>query len=121
MVNAPHNDGSQDWDALIAQTKKAVIQKLNRILNSRIDLLIAEESVLDPRSIESKTSSFGGSLYGNSSNGKFSAFLRHKNYSSAYSGLYLCGGSVHPGGGIPLCLNSGKIVANLIEEDHPLI
>ncbi len=121
MVNAPHNDGSQNWDELIAQTRKAVIQKLNRMLNSRIDLLIAEESVLDPRTIESKTSSFGGSLYGNSSNGKFSAFLRHKNYSSTYRGLYLCGGSVHPGGGIPLCLNSGKIVANLIEEDFPII
>jgi phytoene desaturase len=120
MVNAPHNDGSQNWDEFISRTRKNVIQKLNRILNSNIDLLIAEESILEPRSIESKTSSYGGSLYGNSSNGKFSAFLRHKNYSSTYKGLYLCGGSVHPGGGIPLCLNSGKIVANLIEEDYPL-
>ena len=28
--------------------------------------------------------------------------------------LYFCGGSVHPGGGIPLCLLSGKIVSELI-------
>jgi phytoene dehydrogenase-like protein len=31
--------------------------------------------------------------------------------------LYFCGGSVHPGGGIPLCLNSAKIVAQMVWED----
>jgi phytoene dehydrogenase-like protein len=31
--------------------------------------------------------------------------------------LYFCGGSVHPGGGIPLCLNSAKIVAQLVSEE----
>jgi phytoene dehydrogenase-like protein len=68
--------------------------------------------------IESKTSSFGGSLYGNSSNNMYAAFLRHKNFSSSIKGLYFCGGSVHPGGGIPLCLNSAKIVSEIINEDY---
>ncbi|MGB2087955.1 MAG: phytoene desaturase, partial [Psychroflexus salarius] len=68
--------------------------------------------------IEKETSSFKGSLYGTSSNNKFAAFLRHPNFSSQLNNLYFCGGSVHPGGGIPLCLLSGKIVSDLIDHDH---
>jgi len=44
------------------------------------------------------------------------AFMRHANFSSKIKDLYFCGGSVHPGGGIPLCLLSGKIVSELIQE-----
>jgi phytoene desaturase len=114
MINVPPNTG-QDWDQWIAKAREAVIQKLSRILGTDIAPLIANESVLDPRLIESKTSSFGGSLYGNASNNRYAAFLRHANFSSKIKGLYFCGGSVHPGGGIPLCLNSGKIVAEMME------
>ena len=48
--------------------------------------LIVNESVLDPRSIESQTSSYQGSLYGTSSNNQFAAFLRHANFSSKIKG-----------------------------------
>jgi phytoene desaturase len=113
MINVPPNTG-QDWDQWIAEARLAVLQKLSRILGTEIGPLIANESILDPRLIESKTSSFGGSLYGNASNNRYAAFLRHANYSSQIKGLYFCGGSVHPGGGIPLCLNSGKIVAEMV-------
>ncbi|HAQ39316.1 MAG TPA: phytoene desaturase, partial [Saprospirales bacterium] len=71
------------------------------------------EDFLSPPEIESRTSSFGGSLYGNSSNNRFSAFFRHANESKKIKGLYFCGGSVHPGGGIPLCLLSAKILSDL--------
>ena len=33
---------------------------------------------------------------------KLAAFARHPNSSRAIKGLYFCGGTVHPGGGIPL-------------------
>ena len=46
-------------------------------------------------------------------NNKFSAFLRHTNNSNRIKNLYFCGGSVHPGGGIPLCLLSAKISTDL--------
>jgi phytoene dehydrogenase-like protein len=44
------------------------------------------------------------------------AFLRHPNFSQNIKNLYFVGGSVHPGGGIPLCLLSAKITAELIKE-----
>ncbi|MCC6638046.1 MAG: phytoene desaturase, partial [Ignavibacteriaceae bacterium] len=66
--------------------------------------------------IEEKTSSVFGSLYGISSNNRFAAFLRQDNRSKEYNGLYFCGGSAHPGGGIPLVILSGKIVSDLISK-----
>lgn len=114
LVNAPHNTG-QNWDEIIARTRKNVIKRLSKELGEDIESLIEVEDFLDPRRIEMRTSSFQGSLYGASSNGLFNSFIRHPNFSQRVKGLYFCGGSVHPGGGIPLCLLSGKIVADLIK------
>jgi phytoene dehydrogenase-like protein len=74
------------------------------------------EEVLTPAGIQTRTDSYLGSLYGTSSNSKWAAFLRHANFSSTVSGLYFTGGSVHPGGGIPLCLKSAAIVSELISK-----
>jgi diapolycopene oxygenase len=114
MVNAPHLNG-QDWAKIIQRTKENVISKLSSILKTDISQHIKAEYILDPAGIESKTSSYLGSLYGASSNSKFAAFLRHPNFSRKIQGLYFAGGSVHPGGGIPLVLLSAKIVDGLIK------
>ena len=113
MVNVPSNTG-QDWDNIINNVRSNILKKLSISLSVNIEDLIETETVLDPRLIESKTNSYQGALYGASSNNKFAAFLRHPNFSQQISNLYFCGGSVHPGGGIPLCLLSGKIVSDLI-------
>ena len=117
MINVPNNTG-QDWDTVIERSRTKIIDKLSRLLKQDITELIEQESILDPRTIESKTQSYQGALYGASSNNKFAAFLRHPNFKSNLQNLYFCGGSVHPGGGIPLCLLSGKIVADLIEKNE---
>ncbi|MGB0773943.1 MAG: 1-hydroxycarotenoid 3,4-desaturase CrtD [Flavobacteriaceae bacterium] len=114
MVNAPHDTG-QDWDALSKTLKKQVLDKLNRNLSVDLANHIEEEWVLTPPLIADKTASFTGALYGAASNNRMAAFLRHPNFSRHISGLYFCGGSVHPGGGIPLCLLSAKIVADLVK------
>ncbi len=113
MVNTPPHTG-QDWDSLIVKTRRNVLNKLSTILGTDIEPLIEAEDILEPRIIETRNLSWQGSLYGNSSNNKFSAFLRHANFTGQIKGLYFCGGSVHPGGGIPLCLLSAKIVDDLI-------
>ncbi|MBD1365282.1 phytoene desaturase [Mucilaginibacter sp. ZT4R22] len=113
MINVPANNG-QDWERLIAGARQNILRKLSKVLGEDISLLIACESILDPRSIETKTSSYKGSIYGTSSNSQFAAFLRHANQSSKVKGLHFCGGSVHPSGGIPLCLLSAKITAEII-------
>ena len=117
MINVPHNK-NQNWDKIIATTRRNIIKKLSRMLETDIEKLIVCENILDPRGIEQKTSSYLGALYGASSNSKFSAFGRHANFSKRIKNLYFCGGSVHPGGGIPLCLLSAKITSDLIESHH---
>ncbi len=116
MVNAPANTG-QDWKDYQAKYRAAIIKKLNRLLKTDIESLIETEEVLTPLTIESKTASYMGSLYGTSSNGKMAAFFRHPNFTKSIDRLYFVGGSVHPGGGIPLCLQSAKIMCGLVAED----
>jgi phytoene desaturase len=115
MVNAPANMG-QNWQQYQQQYKQAIIKKLNSILQTNIEPLIEVEEVLSPVTIEANTNSYMGSLYGTSSNSKMAAFLRHANFTNSIKGLYFVGGSVHPGGGIPLCLKSAKIAAQIIQE-----
>ncbi|MEQ8581660.1 MAG: 1-hydroxycarotenoid 3,4-desaturase CrtD [Marinoscillum sp.] len=110
MINVPNNQG-QNWDHLIAEARKNILYKISSTLGEDLAPLIEGEEIQDPRTIESKTSSALGALYGNSSNNLFAAFLRHANKSRRVQGLYFCGGSVHPGGGIPMSLSSAKLVA----------
>lgn len=113
MINTPPDTG-QDWGAHIAYIRPRILQKTSRLLGIPIAQHIVSEQVQDPRTIASRTASFQGALYGNSSNNVFAAFLRHPNFSRKIKGLYFAGGSVHPGGGIPLCLLSAKIIDDLI-------
>lgn len=115
MINAPTHEG-QNWDALIKLARENILKKLSKLLKADIKNLIEEEMVWDPSGIEKDTNSHQGSLYGAASNNKFAAFIRHPNFSKQYDNLFFCGGSVHPGGGIPLCLLSAKIVADLIAQ-----
>jgi phytoene desaturase len=115
MINVPENKG-QPWDEMITGARAAIIKKINLVLNTNIEELILFEHIHDPRTIEQRTGSYHGSLYGPSSNGRFSAFLRHPNFSSRFRNLYFTGGSVHPGGGIPLCLASAKIAVQEVKS-----
>ncbi|WP_235298310.1 1-hydroxycarotenoid 3,4-desaturase CrtD [Portibacter marinus] len=111
MVNAPAVRNI-NIDAL----RNNVILKLERLLKIDLADLIEEERVVTPQIIESQTLSHQGALYGSSSNSWINAFIRHPNFSGKLKGLYFVGGSVHPGGGIPLCLLSAKIATELIDE-----
>jgi diapolycopene oxygenase len=112
MLNVPADQG-QDWDALIPEARKRTLAIFSKRLGVDIESLIEEEDYLSPQRIEQRTSSWQGALYGTSSNSRFAAFLRHPNFSFGVSNLYFCGGSVHPGGGIPLCLYSARLVDQL--------
>jgi len=113
MINAP-GDYGQDWETLVANARQNILKKLNRNLGCSLEDLIEVEEVLTPPEISRRTSSYRGALYGAASNNRFAAFLRHPNFTNRIRGLYFAGGSVHPGGGIPLCLLSAKIVSESV-------
>ncbi|MGB3800823.1 MAG: 1-hydroxycarotenoid 3,4-desaturase CrtD [Lewinella sp.] len=124
MVNAPAHAG-QDWDSLVSDLRKRVLRTLGeRLLPAlrrnkggagNLEDYIRAERIVRPPDIETLTGSHQGALYGSSSNNRMAAFLRHPNFSRNIDGLYFLGGSVHPGGGVPLCLLSAKIVADLVK------
>ena len=112
MINTPPHRTIQ-WDAVVDRTRWIVQKKISEVLGCEIGRHIECEEVLTPRHFAEMTNAFQGSLYGRSSNSLRYSFLRPANYSYRYQGLYFCGGTVHPGGGIPLALLSGYIAANL--------
>ncbi len=115
LISVPH-DAGQNWDEWIAEARKNVLAKLGRILKTDIEKLIVYEDVLDPRKVSEETNAAFGAVFGNASNSMFSAFLRHPNFSPKIDNLFFCGGTAHPGPGIPLCLLSAKIASKLIAE-----
>lgn len=115
MVNVPENNG-QDWVVYTTKLREAVLQKLERNLGVSVRKHLLFEYTRDPVSIEEITGSWKGSLYGSSSNTRMAAFSRHPNNRRQLKNLYFAGGSVHPGGGIPLCLASAEIVDVLVHK-----
>lgn len=109
MINVPANKG-EDWDALVADARRIIFGKLKQEYDIDIEPRVEFEAVASPETIERDTLSTSGALYGNNSNSILSAFNRHPNFSRKIENLFFVGGSVHPGGGIPLCLASAKIV-----------
>ncbi|TVR84441.1 MAG: phytoene desaturase [Saprospirales bacterium] len=116
MINGP-NDSGQDWEKIKKQLKKIICKRVEKITGVNIEACIVEEEVLDPLKLAKRTLSADGALYGSSSNSMWSAFLRQANQHSSIKNLYFCGGSVHPGGGIPLCLSSARIVDQMINDE----
>jgi phytoene dehydrogenase-like protein len=116
LVNAPRHDpdGGVDWDAPgLAQGYAA--QVLDTMAARGLDVRerVRWCDVRTPADLARATGSVGGSIYGTSSNGARAAFLRPGNVSPV-PGLFLVGGSAHPGGGLPLVALSAEIVAGLI-------
>jgi phytoene desaturase len=115
MINAPADTG-QNWEELIKRSQLQILEKLERMMGKKLSDNIVSEQILSPTDIFKQTGSVNGSLYGSSSNSRYASFNRHANFRSDIIGLYFVGGSVHPGGGIPLCLSSANIVAALVKE-----
>ncbi|GLY32885.1 phytoene desaturase family protein [Kineosporia sp. NBRC 101731] len=116
LVNAPRHEpaAGMDWDApglAESYAQKILGLMAQRGLDVRDRLLWNE--IRTPADLERNTRSTGGSIYGSSSNGARSAFLRPGNRSPV-PGLFLVGGSSHPGGGLPLVGLSAAIVSDLI-------
>jgi phytoene dehydrogenase-like protein len=117
LVNAPRHGtgpGCVDWRSPgLAESYAATVLDVMaaRGLDVRDRLLWHE--IRTPADLEQDTRAPGGAIYGTSSNGAGAAFLRPANRSPV-PGLFLVGGSAHPGGGLPLVGLSAAIVAELV-------
>jgi phytoene desaturase len=119
LVNAPRHSTSGngfDWsdENFKRQYANSIINQIEAAGISVRDRLEVLE-IRTPLDLQVAVNAPGGSIYGTSSNGARSAFARAKNR-SPIKGLYLVGGSAHPGGGLPLVGLSAEMVANAVLE-----
>lgn len=84
-------------------------------------LLGAEDELVWSRSPLDLANEFPGSrgaLYGPASNSMMSAFRRVPNRIPEHEGLYAASGSAHPGGGVPLAIESGRLAADCVLQER---
>lgn len=117
MINTPHLKSQNEVFDQTQKMKTIILEKIMKVLSIDLRSFIVDENVITPSDLAQHTSAYLGSLYGGSSNSILSAFVRHPNFSKVKN-LHFCGGTVHPGGGVPLCLLSAKITSSLILEKY---
>ena len=124
LVNAPRHGtgpGAVDWDspgAAPTRTPTGCSACWPRRGLPVADRLLFSH-VITPADLARATRAPGGAIYGSSSNGARSAFLRPPNRSPV-RGLFLVGGSTHPGGGLPLVALSARIVDRSSARPEPV-
>ena len=114
LVNVPAGS-PEDWGRSAADYGELLLGKLDAAgLGVRDRVLFTE--TFTPADFERRYDGWLGSIYGTSHNGRLAPFRRPGNR-GPLAGLYLVGGSVHPGGGLPLVVIGSRIVADLVTED----
>lgn len=114
LVNAPADgDLNVDHEALISGARQAS----ERVLAAAgLKLQVALESVTGPTQFDGLFPGAGGALYGPANHGWRGSFVR-RGARTGIPGFYLCGGSVHPGPGVPMAALSGRLAASRVIRD----
>jgi phytoene desaturase len=122
LINAPYLSDAFDWKQQQANYAQHVQQLLTRHLERHADmcdlnLVIRIEKTITPLDLQNTYGGHRGAIYGFSSNMRSAAFMRPGNRAPHVERLYFAGGSVHPGGGVPLVTLSGTAAAECVDED----
>ena len=115
LVNTPPTSGTKEWnEEKTARYKHSILTMIERFLPGMQFYIAQEPFIITPDDFSMEFHATGGSLYGSSSNSMFSAFLRPMNTDPNIRNLHHCGGSAHPGGGVPLVVLSGQFAAQSV-------
>ncbi len=113
IVNAPADgDRAQPAPDEIERCRRYVLSRLAR---AGIELDLRAMTVMTPATYEEAAPGTGGSLYGEAAHGAFAPLTRPA-ATTRIDGLYLAGGSVHPGPGVPMATLSGRLAAQAVRE-----
>ncbi|MEY2777244.1 MAG: phytoene desaturase family protein [Pseudomonadota bacterium] len=115
LVNAPARGDAptpneQDFD----RCERQVFQQLSK---AGLSLQISAQQRATPRHFHQRFPASGGALYGRAPHGWMSVFQRASSR-SRIPGLYLAGGTVHPGAGVPMAALSGRLAAEALMADR---
>jgi len=116
LINAPPNGDLQRYDA--AQLDACEAHTFALLARCGLTLTRSPEwtQIATPNHFNQLFPATGGALYGPASHGWRASFNRHGSR-SRMPGLYLAGGSTHPGPGVPMAAISGRLAAGCLIED----
>lgn len=118
LVHTPYLRPGQDWRQMLPDYRRAILDKLGRTAGmTDIEDRIRVEHVMTPQDIHDRFRVLDGAIYGLASHGKVLGAFKPGNRSRQVPGLYLAGGSAHPGPGMPMALMSGWIAADSLDQD----
>lgn len=115
LINAPPDGDRTDWGSseLAAHRERAHQLLLACGLELKDDQAPVATS---PARFEQLFPATGGALYGQANHGSMGSFER-QGTRGGLPGLYLAGGSVHPGAGVPMAAISGQLCAARVIAD----
>jgi phytoene desaturase len=118
LVHTPYLRPGHDWRAMLPAYRQRILDKLKSCGGMPdIEQRIVSEAVLTPQDIHDRYRVLDGAIYGLASHGRFLGAFKPGNRSRDLEGLYLAGGSAHPGPGMPMALMSGWIAADSLDSD----
>jgi diapolycopene oxygenase len=119
LVHTPYLRPHHNWRDMLPRYRRTIIEKLKRVAGMEdIEKRIVCEDALTPQSIHDRYRVLNGAIYGLASHGKFLGAFKPGNRSPDVRGMYLAGGSAHPGPGMPMALMSGWIAADALHQDQ---
>ena len=113
-INDKHPYTREDCIAL----KELCLDKLERMGLTDLRKHIVVEDFWTPFDIEERYASNRGSIYGVVTDRRRNFAFKAPKRSRQYRNMFFVGGSVNPGGGMPMVTLSGQHVARMIEEQH---
>jgi 1-hydroxycarotenoid 3,4-desaturase len=119
LVNAPADGDIKPFNPMEVGPCEEQSLKLLHQCGLNIDLTTAQCIRTTPSDFNRIFPGTGGALYGRASHGWMTPF-RRQGASSRLPGLYLAGGSVHPGPGVPMAAISGRLAAETVMADLDL-
>lgn len=118
LVHTPYLRPHHDWKKMLPEYRNTIIRKLERTAGMKdIEKHIVVERALTPQDINDRYHVLDGAIYGLASHGRYLGAFKPANRSPDIEGLYLAGGSAHPGPGMPMVLMSGWIAADCVDQD----
>ena len=118
LVHTPYLRPHHDWKKMLPEYRNTIIRKLERTAGMKdLEKHIVFEKALTPQDINDRYHVLDGAIYGLASHGKYLGAFKPANRSPDIEGLYLAGGSAHPGPGMPMVMMSGWIAADCVDQD----
>lgn len=116
LVNAPADGDSRPTSAAELDAVRSRAFAVMRTCGLELDAAPDATIATTPDGFEALFPGSGGALYGRANHGALGSF-RRPGSTTRIPGLYLAGGTVHPGAGVPMAAMSGRLAADRVLED----